>query len=147
MNSGRCTISKVPRNNLYKKTEKSFLLLMCYIYIQSTTKRKQQRSTDKDTTSKLKHSQSVTLKKNIVKHYFFHSLYSLFPRKPDLTQTSPLTFRVLFAYFPRQTGQSLQLSEHCPLSASGPQRQIINQRLVPMSQALTKAPPAFTGKD
>ena len=36
-----------------KKKEKS------YLYTQSTTKRKQQRSTDKDTTSKLKHSKTT----------------------------------------------------------------------------------------
>ena len=49
---------------------------MYYIYIQSTTKRKQQRSAEKDTTSKLKHSKPLALKKRKEKKtVFFHSLY------------------------------------------------------------------------
>ena len=43
--------------------------------MQSTKKRKQQRSTDKNTTSKLRHSKPLTLKKRRSKSVFFHSLY------------------------------------------------------------------------
>ena len=50
MSSLRCTISKTTEGKFVQKIETIFL---CYIHVQSTTKRKQQRSTDKDTTSKL----------------------------------------------------------------------------------------------
>ena len=71
----------VPYN--IKSTEGQFVqkyreifFLMYYIYIQSTTKRKQQRSAEKDTTSKLKHSKPLALKKRKEKKtVFFHSLY------------------------------------------------------------------------
>ena len=50
----------------------------CYIHIQSKTRRKQ-RSTGKDTTSKLKHSKPVTMKKEISKAVFFHCLQTYKP--------------------------------------------------------------------
>ena len=45
------------------------------MYIQSTNKRKQQRSTDKDTTSELKHSQPQTLENTSSKRVSYYSLY------------------------------------------------------------------------
>ena len=48
---------------------------MCYIYIQSSTERKQ-HSTDKDTTSKLKYNKSLTVKKTNKKPpVIFNSVY------------------------------------------------------------------------
>ena len=38
------------------------IFLMYYVHIHPTTERKQQHSTDKDTTSKLKHSTPLTLR-------------------------------------------------------------------------------------
>ena len=73
MSSWHCTISKVPRDNWYKNKEKQISKLYC-VYLQSTSKRKQQRWTDKDTTTKLQHSKPLTLKTKS-KTVFFHSFY------------------------------------------------------------------------
>ena len=58
MSSRRCTIPKIPRYNLCKNAKKQ-LKKNHTINNQS----KQQRSTDKDTASILKHSKPLTLKK------------------------------------------------------------------------------------
>ena len=68
MSSRRCTISKVPRDNFVQKYRET-IFLMYYIDLRSTTKWKQ-RSTDKDTTSKLQHSKTLTLKKEVKQRSF-----------------------------------------------------------------------------
>ena len=64
--------AKLQRNN--------YLTKMYKIYIQSTDKRKQQPSTDKDTTSELKHLQTLTLKKKA------NSILSLLSTNAQTTQ-------------------------------------------------------------
>ena len=52
---------KITRDNLYKNTKEQLKKSVIYTYNQQP--RKQQRSTDKSTTSRLKHSKPLTLEK------------------------------------------------------------------------------------
>ena len=74
-----------------RKIQRQFFFLKYYICIQSTTKRKEQRSTDKD-----KHSEPPTLKKK-VKQYCSFSLQTYKPyssRCPIYTHTKKTNIRL-----------------------------------------------------